>query len=209
MKKWILSLISSILVSGCSTVPSEPTPHDHKYTVQILEIDIPLKSPTTEWVKYDSDLKKSDVEDNILDPDAKIFEYPIIYAKIGIPEIIDQTKEVFFVRDFTIEGGKAKTQKGTQKLGTTIKVTLDEFDNETVSFHIDLHTKNLKGYDTMEVAGAKVKIPVFSKRQITTALKHNLNSWIDLGSVEGTEHGDKESFQKQFVMKIIPPNPTK
>jgi hypothetical protein len=209
MKKWILSVISSILVFGCSTIPSEPTPHDYKYTVQILEIDIPLKSLTIEGVKNDSGLKESDIEERILNPDARVFEYPIVYAEIGISEVINQTKEVSFIHDFIIEGGKAKTQKETQKVGTIVKVTLDEVDAETVSFHIDLHTKNLAGYETIKVAGSKVKIPVFSEKQITTTLKHKVNSWIYLGSVEGTERKDKERIQKQFVMRIIPPNSTK
>ena len=45
MDKWILSLFTAVIVTGCSTVPSDPTPHSEKYTFQVITIEIPGDIP--------------------------------------------------------------------------------------------------------------------------------------------------------------------
>ncbi len=209
MKKWILSLIITAIIAGCATIPSEPEPHQHKFTIQILEIDTPVKSPGTDWVALESKFEKPDIENDILNPDSEIVEYPIIYAEVGVPAVSDKTKEVSLVSDYSVQNGKVKAQKEIQKLGTTIQVVLKKVEHDTALFDLNVHSKKLKGYDRLPLGGKKVKIPVFEEKQITTEFHHMLNTWIDLGALESHRNDNNTNLRKRFALKIIPPNADK
>ncbi len=202
----VFALLTSI---GCSTIPSSPEPHADKYAIQILEVDMPVGLSTKDYIQYEPGSRPGSqhVEKIMLDPDAKVYEHPLVYADVGTPTILDQTEARSFVEDFTIEGGKVKTSKKGYQLGTRIEVTLKDADRQQVSFHINLETKKLKGYDTIEAAGQKVKMPVFSEKQINTELQQAVNAWTSLGSIDGTSHGDKNDFRKYYAVRIIPPQP--
>lgn len=213
MKKIILGLISTTLISGCSTLPSSPTPHVQKHTVQILELDIPVPdSLTFIWTVVGNQISVSsinqEVEEAIQDPDTKIHEYPLLYAEMGVPLTLDQTTTASFVDDFTVMNGKASTVKKPHQIGTFIELTLTDATNGVVSCEINLRTKKLKGYEPNHVAGAKVKIPFFTEKQIKTKMLVSLDSWTSLGAIEGTLDGKKGKFRKQFAIKIIPPSNT-
>jgi hypothetical protein len=203
----ILALFAVIISGGCSTIPSSPAPHAHKYAIQILEVDVPVELPATEYIRYKTKPHSDShaIEELIIAPDAKVHEHPIVYAEVGVPIILDQTKPRSFVEDFMIEGGSVKTKKKDYQLGTRIEVTLNDVDRELVSFRINVSTKQLKGYDTIEAADKKVKMPVFSEKQIDTDLQYAVNAWASLGSIDGTSHGDKNDFRKHYAIKVIPP----
>lgn len=208
MKKiWILGLITVTFLSGCSTIPSTPTPHLHAYSFQILEIDIPLSTLRSEWNvhKSNSSLAGQNVESMFKAPKVQLYEYPIIYAELGKPAYLEKITNVSFVEDFIVVDGKAITQEAGYKLGTTIKITLDHVDRDVASFSIDLGTKNLKGYNTIDAAGAKIQIPVFFEKQLVTSMQHELNSWMSLGAIEDINRKKGKTIRKYFVIRIIPP----
>lgn len=207
MKIWILSLITVTFISGCSTIPSTPTPHLHAYSFQILEVDIPLSTLKSERNvhKSNSSLASQNIESLFKAPKVQLYEYPIIYAELGKPAYLEKIIHASFVADFIVVDGEAKTQEAGYKLGTTIKITLDYVNSEVASFSIDLGTKNLKGYDTMNAAGAEIQIPVFFEKQLVTSMQHKLNSWMSLGVIEDINRKKGETIRKYFAIRIIPP----
>jgi hypothetical protein len=231
LKSLIISLLTGTVICSCSTPLSTPVAHDHKYTVQILELEIPDEPIGFEWTLYgegnisgsgslsmeqgassivlsqqeNNSSKILDIERLIAESDAQAYEYPIVHAAVGIPETIIQTKPASLTEDFHIENGKVILKKKTYQLGTTIDLTISEVGRDTVSYHIDLRTRKLKGYNAISIASEKIKMPVFSERQINTEIEQPLNCWYSIGSAEGSMHTDKGRISKQFVVRIVPP----
>ncbi len=149
-----------------------------------------------------------EIENAIQDPDTKIHEYPLLYADLGIPVTLDQTTTASFVDDFTVMNGKASTMKKLHQIGTFIELTLTDPTNGVVSCELNLSTKKLKGYEINQTAGAEIKIPVFTEKQIKTKMLVSLDSWTSLGAIEGDVMRKEGIFRKQFAVRIIPPSNT-
>ncbi|MDF7806967.1 hypothetical protein P4E94_05915 [Pontiellaceae bacterium B12219] len=203
MKVWILSLITVTLLAGCSTLPSTPSPHLRAYSFQILEIDVPLSTqlvfPSTQ------SLADQNIETVFNAPKVRLYEYPLMYAEPGDTVSLEEVKKVSFVEDFIVIDGKAKTQEAVYKLGTTIIISLEDVERGIASFSIDLGTRDLKGFNSIYMAGAEIDMPVFYDKQLITSLRHELNSWKSLGAIEDFTPGKNGTYRKYFALRIIPP----
>lgn len=208
MKIWMLSFIAITLITGCSTLPSEPTPHIHAYSFQVLEIDVPLHALQSGWNASPSSSSLTDpsAESLFNAPKVQIYEYPIILAEVGSRVHLEQIKKDTYVADFNITDGKVITQEAVYKLGTTIELTLDDIENGVASFSIDLSTRNLKGFDTISMAGEEIRMPVLFEKQVVTSMRQELNSWMSLGAIEDITRKKDKTFRKYFVLRIIPPH---
>lgn len=127
---------------------------------------------------------------------------------MGIPLTLDKTRTASFVDDFTVMNGKATTVEKLHQIGTFIELTLTDPTNGVVSCEINLSTKKLKGYEINKTAGAEIKIPFFTEKQIKNKLLISMDYWTSLGAIEGTMDGKKGKFRKQFAVRIIPPSNT-
>ncbi|MDF7798779.1 hypothetical protein P4C99_04855 [Pontiellaceae bacterium B1224] len=207
MKIWILSLIAATLISGCTTLPTEPTPHLRAYSFQVLEIDVPLSGLQSGWKGYPSNSSLADptIENLLSAPKVRLYEYPIICANLGDTVSLEEIEKVSLVADFIVVDGQAVTQEAIFKLGTSIKITLEDVVDGVASFSIDLGTRDLKGFDTIHMAGAEIDMPVFFDKQLVTSMRHELNSWMSLGAIEDITHKKSGTFRKYFAIRITPP----
>jgi hypothetical protein len=207
MKVWILGLLTVTLIAGCSTLPSTPPPHLHAYSFQTLEIDVPLSTLQSGWQVYPPNMSSADqdIENLINAPRVRLYEYPLIYAEPGSTVSLEEVKKVSLVADFIVVDGKAITQEAVYKLGTTITISLEEVKNGVASFSLDLGTRDLKGFNTIYMAGAEIDMPVFFDKQLVTSMQYELNSWMSLGAIEDVTPKKGGTFRKYFAIRIIPP----
>jgi hypothetical protein len=207
MKGWILSFITVTLISGCATLPSTPTPHLRAYSFQILEIDAPLNMLPSGWHVYppSSSPANQNIENLINAPEARLYEYPIMCANLGDTVSLEEIKKISLVADFIVVDGQAITQEAIFKLGTSITITLDDIIDGVASFSINFGTRDLKGFDTIYMAGAEIDMPVFFDKQLVTSMRHELNSWMSLGAIEDITRKKSGPFRKYIAIRIIPP----
>ena len=202
MKKWITSLLGVILISGCSTIPSDPKPHSDKYAVQVLEVTTPgLLDPgapqAAGWI-----------EKTFKNPDAKVYEYPILYAAVGESVINDETKSVAMAEDFNVVDGKAVAQEKIQQLGRFLEVSITKVEHETITYKVNIQNRELFGFDTLQLEdGIVVQMPFLNAKKVTTELSQPLGVWSSLGGVADTrtENGNETSESFFFCIRIIPP----
>ena len=194
--KRILSLAALAVISGCSTIPSNPEPHPEKYTFQVIGIEIPAA---------EADLLSGDVDQILECPDADITEYPVVVAGAGDSATNDQTTAVAFPVDYNIVDGKAVAQENIQKLGHLVAVTIDEIKDGVIRYQLKLHDQQLKGYDEYNLEdGIAVKMPYFETRGINTRLQQTPDAWVVMGGLVD-ERSDGTKLTQIIGVRIIAP----
>ena len=194
--KWFSGLIATVLISGCSTLPSDPDPHAEKFTFQVVGVEIP---------STDVDIMSPDFDKILEHPDAEITEYPIVMAGNGESVTNDQTTAVSLPEDYDIVDGKAVAKESIQKIGHLVAITVDEVKDEVIRYHLKLHDQKLMGYDEYNVEGGiTVEMPLMETRGINTQLAQTPNTWVTMGGlVEETSDGTK--MTQCIGVRIIPP----
>ena len=212
MRKLILSLFAIVLITGCSTVPSEPKPHESKFAVQVIEIT--LSEPAPQIFPLEEVLALIDEnKDDIL-------EYPIVYAAVGETAKVDETETVSIPEQFEIVEGKAVGIEQTHKLGLSVEATFLErmilqsqdesigdvlveyTGNDSVLLKLHTFRKELVGYDTQKLTDEiEVKIPHFSKLEANTRLINKTGLW----AVIGGNTDSKTGLSKFICVRVIPP----
>ena len=171
MKKTILNLIGLAALSAYAAVPLAPKLHATKYTVLVIKVEIPGDLFTAAQIqqalcqtavdgftgnpgKFPS---ATEVTIALQHPNAKILEYPLLYAETGVPATNDQTT-VLLPEDFKMIDGKAVPEKKACHLGMFAAVSITQVENGEASFHLAVSNKELVGFDEYTVEdGIKVK----------------------------------------------------
>ncbi|MDZ8120210.1 hypothetical protein [Pontiella agarivorans] len=217
MIKWISVLFAAFIINGCSTPPSNPAPHENKYTVQILELKVSVKPPhyTFRNIDHETQLGTSilfslghtvdKIEDTLSDPETHIIEYPVIRTGLNTPCSLNETKPVSLTENFILKNGKIKLIKKNYPLGTTIDLNLIETKADHITYQIDLKIKRLKGSQPMTIAEQTVHMPVFSEKQLDTEIQQSFGKWVSLGTLDKFKDPDNQRFSIQYAVRILPP----
>ena len=203
MKQIILSILAISLISGCSTAPKVPKSHETKYAIQVVVANVaegvfPRTFP-------DIENPNEQISKIFSHPDTKLEKFPIVYAEPKINVVIDRTKTKLLAEGFSVVDGKAIEKKKEYKIGKLVSVTIDDADQETVTYTIDSSYQKITGYDEHLIAdGDKVKIPFFEKREVKTSITQIYKSWAMLGGlVEEDSEGNKSELI--YCVRVIPP----
>jgi len=142
-------------------------------------------------------------------PDAKIHDYPILYAGLGVPATNDQTKAILLAEDFKVVDGKAVPEEKTHKLGMFVAASITKVENGVASFHLNVSNKVIFGFDEYTVAdGVEVKMPFFEGQAIDTNLTCPLGSWVVVGGQVDSQNGEPATSEV-FCIRILPPQSAK
>lgn len=212
MRNIILSLVALALVTSCSTIPSDPKPHESKFTVQVIEMTLVEPLPVT--------FPQDEVPSLIEKHKDSIVEYPIVYAAIGETAIADETESVSFPVDYKIIDGEAVSINTMLKLGMSVEVTflkkmylkhaddsigdvlVEYTGNDSVLLELHAYRMDLAGYNTFTTKDEiEVEMPYFSKFDNKTQVINKLGKWAVVGVLEDSETGTA----KYLCVRVLPP----
>ncbi len=239
MKKPLLltALTALLLIAGCATptVPSKPKPHPEKYALQVLVIEVPgnsaNSSQTTRGEKScfltTPEAKAAalarippKVTELLENPDAKVSEFPIVYAAIGETAISDQTETLSFPTIYEPQADSngvvsvVYTQHKDIKIGQYVEMTLQKVESGQATCDLWFFDKSLAGSFTYEVAPAtKVQdavtatLPKFKALETKTEVTLVPGAWISMGGLTGTKKEGDQSTPTTiyFAIRILPP----
>ena len=203
MKGLISCLSIMAFMSGCSTIPSTPDPHTEKYTVQVVEVEVPSGVFTFEG-GYPPNI---DIESELFaHPDAVLFEYPIVAAGVGESVTNDQTKHVVMAEDYSVVEGKDVAQEKVYKLGSIVSANINELENGYIYCHTYANRQELVGFDeTIMENGERVMIPAIKTRELDMRPLLEPNSWIMIGGLT-SQRSDGENLDLILCLRVIPPD---
>ncbi|MDH3981436.1 MAG: hypothetical protein OES84_00885 [Kiritimatiellaceae bacterium] len=208
MKKTIIGIFITALISGCTTT-STPKAHEAKYTFQCLHVTIPsgtLKIPYTQQNGQSGMFPtQSQFEEILNDPGTEVMEFPIVSVGIGKSVTNDQTKAVSLPEDYDIVDGKPVVKEKICKLGCSTSVTVNKVENGAICYHLNVSYQELLGFNENKIEnGLSVKMPFFKKRGIDTDLTGPPNSWTMMGGLID-QRSDGTSVHNLICMRVIPP----
>jgi len=226
MKKAALfSALTTLLVTGCSTVAPAPPyttkQHPEKYLFQMVAVDIP-ENPS----KQDSLFTPPTIDELLLLPEATVFEFPVVYASLGETVINDQTKPLvvnertyklkpsrFFGKDRIIY------DQETVKIGGYSEVSFEKLEDRGALCHLKFSRKELNGYREESIAppipdkDMRVSIPFF--RAIGQNGKFDclrVGTWVSMGNVSRIRNTENSSAKESgtsastyLFVRILPP----
>jgi len=225
MKKAFLFIVLTALlvITGCSTatVPSTPKPHPEKYALQILRIEAPASSTKipelTLGFSLNTEMRKPPaIADLLNNPDAKVYELPVVYAGIGETAINDQTKIISAPKSYE---PKVDTNgivsvvysDDTTKVGQYVEWTLQKVENGEVTCDLWFFDKSLVGSFKYEVAPATKTqdavtafMPKFKALEMKTKISITPGNWIPMGGLSAAKNPTLVTDRHLFV-QILPP----
>lgn len=198
MKKMIISVVTIVILTGCSTAPpkpSTPNPDPQKYTFQVIGIEIPNEA----FIICNNDIDKITTH-----PDAKISEYPIVVAGVGESVTNDQTRPAPSEID-----GKPVDKDIIVKLGYSVSIQNPTVEGGALSYHLISHYEELVGFEEYTTQdGASVMMPFTTKRELNTQISQKLNTWITLGGLI-KDNSDGKKTNLMLCVRTIPPTANK
>jgi len=235
--KNLFLLPTLLFITGCSTttVPSAPKPHPEKYALQVILIEVPGElansSPITQGEKSyfltTPDAKAAalarippQVTELLENPDAKISEYPVVYATVGETAINDQTETLSFPTTYEPQADSngvvsvVYNHHKDIKIGKYTEWAPKKIENGAVTGDLWFYEKTLLGMQKYDVAPANgshapvsASLPIFKAREMKTKVTLVPGAWISMGGLTSTKKEGDESTTTTtyFAIRTLPP----
>lgn len=209
MKKLLACLYTVALITGCSTTPSSPKPHQTKYAFQCLQVSIP--EDAAQAIKINNDvpdhkLTQPQIDMAVSHPEATIIRLPIVYAGIGESATNDQTETVEMPFDADIVDGEVVYEKKPLKVGMAVSVEVLKAEAHLISYKIHLLNRKLIGFDVVHRTeeGQEVKMPFFEVTEVNTKITQAADSWIVTGGMIA-QQGTEPKIRRMLLIRVIAP----